>query len=105
MKLNVLQVLYSKLGYEAPFIASVILCGIDFFMRLVVIEKTDGTVNTESEDMAKEVTSKKKVTWLKLLRQKRLIVSLVLSTIVATVMSAFEVKKKKKKHVFERVLY
>ncbi|RCH83878.1 hypothetical protein CU098_005911, partial [Rhizopus stolonifer] len=71
-------------GYEAPFIASVILCGIDFFMRLVVIEKTDGTVNTESEDMAKEVTSKKKVTWLKLLRQKRLIVSLVLSTIVAT---------------------
>ncbi|CAO3677707.1 unnamed protein product [Rhizopus stolonifer] len=83
-------VLYSKLGYEAPFIASVILCGIDFFMRLVVIEKTDGTVNTESEDTAKEVTSKKRVTWLKLLKQKRLIVSLMLSTIVATVMSAFE---------------
>ncbi|EIE77972.1 hypothetical protein RO3G_02676 [Rhizopus delemar RA 99-880] len=30
--------LYSELGYEAPFIASMILSGIDFLMRLVIIE-------------------------------------------------------------------
>ncbi|KAG2227116.1 hypothetical protein INT45_003846, partial [Circinella minor] len=32
-------VLYAKLGYQAPFIASMILCGADFFMRLVIIER------------------------------------------------------------------
>ncbi|KAI8374665.1 major facilitator superfamily domain-containing protein [Radiomyces spectabilis] len=33
-------VLYSKLGYQAPFIASIILCGLDFIMRLSIIERT-----------------------------------------------------------------
>ncbi|KAI8891254.1 MFS general substrate transporter [Backusella circina FSU 941] len=33
-------VLYSKLGHQAPFIASIILSGIDLVMRLVVIERS-----------------------------------------------------------------
>ncbi|KAI9264718.1 major facilitator superfamily domain-containing protein [Sporodiniella umbellata] len=77
--------LYSEIGYEAPFIASMILSGIDFFMRLVVIE---------GQHIQKEQNSEKsnvnRVTWVQLLKQKRLIVSLSLTVVVATVMSAFE---------------
>ncbi|KAI9030777.1 major facilitator superfamily domain-containing protein [Phycomyces nitens] len=32
-------VLYSELGYQAPFIASLIICALDFFMRIAIIEK------------------------------------------------------------------
>ncbi|CDS04001.1 hypothetical protein LRAMOSA06956 [Lichtheimia ramosa] len=32
-------VLYGKLGHQAPFIASMILCGVDFFMRVVIVER------------------------------------------------------------------
>ena len=30
---------YGKLGHQAPFIASMILCGVDFFMRVVIVER------------------------------------------------------------------
>lgn len=83
-------VLYSELGYEAPFIASMILSGIDFLMRLVIIE---GQHIEKVENIKPDVQEGtiKTVTWLQLLKQKRLIVSLGLTMVVATVMSAFEV--------------
>ncbi|RCH94367.1 hypothetical protein CU097_003968 [Rhizopus azygosporus] len=49
--------LYSELGYEAPFIASMILSGIDFVMRVVVIEGQnvgDETASINSEKTVKE---------------------------------------------------
>ncbi|CAO3695268.1 unnamed protein product [Rhizopus stolonifer] len=79
-------ILYSELGYEAPFIASMILSGIDFLMRLVIIEGK----HVEKEESAPEESNKPSVTWIQLLKQKRLIVSLGLTVVVATVMSAFE---------------
>ncbi|CEG64967.1 hypothetical protein RMATCC62417_01854 [Rhizopus microsporus] len=86
--------LYSELGYEAPFIASMILSGIDFVMRVVVIEGQnvgDETASINSEKTVKEEPPvKQPVTWLQLLKQKRLVVSLGLTVTVATVMSAFE---------------
>lgn len=88
--------LYSELGYEAPFIASMILSGIDFVMRVVVIEGQnvgDETASINSEKTVKEEPPiKQSVTWLQLLKQKRLVVSLGLTVTVATVMSAFEVR-------------
>lgn len=88
--------LYSELGYEAPFIASMILSGIDFVMRVVVIEGQnvgDETASINSEKTVKEEPPvKQPVTWLQLLKQKRLVVSLGLTVTVATVMSAFEVR-------------
>jgi hypothetical protein len=105
-------VLYSELGHEAPFIASMILSAIDFVMRLVIIERssspaawfeddndieknkdTDSSCDLPIKDNEKknDSTIKHHVTWIQLLKQPRLIVSLVLTTIVATVMSAFEV--------------
>lgn len=84
---NIFLVLYSELGYEAPFIASMILSGIDFLMRLVIIEGQ----HVENEEPAPEEPNKPSVTWIQLLKQKRLIVSLGLTVVVATVMSAFEV--------------
>jgi hypothetical protein len=86
-----------------------ILSGIDFLMRLVIIERSSSPAEwfkKDSEDIEKNnsdidtstiVTTtiyndrNHHVTWLQLLRQPRLIVSLALTSIVATVMSAFEV--------------
>jgi hypothetical protein len=85
-----LIVLYSELGYEAPFIASMILSGIDFLMRLVIIEGQHVEKVENAKPDVQEGTMKT-VTWLQLLKQKRLIVSLGLTMVVATVMSAFEV--------------
>ncbi|KAG1343949.1 hypothetical protein G6F62_004623 [Rhizopus arrhizus] len=81
--------LYSELGYEAPFIASMILSGIDFLMRLVIIEGQHVEKVENAKPDVQEGTMKT-VTWLQLLKQKRLIVSLGLTMVVATVMSAFE---------------
>lgn len=103
--------LYSELGHEAPFIASMILSAIDFVMRLVIIERSSAPaewfeqdnddiekVNDLSCDSTEKksdiITNNHQVTWLQLLKQPRLIVSLALTAIVATVMSAFEVIKK-----------
>lgn len=108
--------LYSKLGHEAPFIASMILSALDFLMRLVVIEKSSAPKEwfeekstSSAHDLEKNNSSitvvssscevgenkkdgpQHKVTWLQLLRQPRLMVSLALTAVVATVMSAFEV--------------
>ncbi|KAI8330058.1 major facilitator superfamily domain-containing protein [Chlamydoabsidia padenii] len=103
-------ILYSNLGYQSPFIASAILCGVDFLMRLVIIEpchsppewflppgddeagKDDKEKKTESirEEEVHDTTPVVRVTTLQLLRHPRLIVSLLLTAIVATVMSAFE---------------
>lgn len=105
--------LYSELGHEAPFIASMILSAIDFVMRVVIIERSSAPAEWFEEDNDIEKTTtitdgsaeekpnsgecKHQVTWFQLLRQPRLIVSLALTAIVATVMSAFEVKKEKEK--------
>lgn len=109
--------LYSKLGHEAPFIASMILSAIDFLMRLVVIEKSSApkewfeeknvnnahdleknsssitvvSLSCEAGEQKKDDKPQHNVTWLQLLRQPRLMVSLALTAVVATVMSAFEV--------------
>ncbi|KAI9491064.1 major facilitator superfamily domain-containing protein [Zychaea mexicana] len=133
-------ILYSKLGHQAPFIASMVLCGIDFFMRLVIVErchlpkewfiKPEDEENTpkDSQQPAAEAPfsqhqlpnistthtnisscyslsdefnnhdgsntnsnqTRHKVTLLQLLRQPRLLVSLNLTVVVATVMSSFE---------------
>lgn len=108
--------LYSKLGHEAPFIASMILSAIDFLMRLVVIEKSSApkewfeeknvnnahdleknsssitvvSLSCEAGEQKKDDKPQHNVTWLQLLRQPRLMVSLALTAVVATVMSAFE---------------
>lgn len=103
-------VLYSELGHEAPFIASMILSAIDLLMRLVIIERSsapkewfeDQDVQKDTEKCTKTVddddlqnspepAGTRRVTWVQLLKQPRLIVSLALTAIVATVMSAFEV--------------
>lgn len=119
---SALGILYSNLGYQSPFIASAILCGVDFLMRLVIIEPCHSPPewfaadqDEENDDKAKEKEEMEnedqshdegteeeppvvvRVTTLQLLRHPRLMVSLFLTVIVATVMSAFEVKKKKKK--------
>lgn len=92
--------MYSELGHEAPFIASMILSGIDLFLRLVIIERSsapkswfeDSILTTpKEEDQIVEKDSKKAVSWTQLLKQPRLITSLALTIIVATVLSAFEV--------------
>ncbi|OAD02497.1 hypothetical protein MUCCIDRAFT_144088, partial [Mucor lusitanicus CBS 277.49] len=102
-------VLYSELGHEAPFIASMILSAIDLLMRLVIIERSsapkewfeDQDVQKDTEKCTKTVddddlqnspepAGTRRVTWVQLLKQPRLIVSLALTAIVATVMSAFE---------------
>jgi hypothetical protein len=123
--------LYSKLGHQAPFIASIILSGLDLIMRLVVIERSSAPAEwfshkdediekiaesgsdhrTVKDDSSSVITAKevqeKRVTWAQLLKKPRLIVSLMLSTIVATVMSAFEVLsfknniKNKHQYVFD----
>lgn len=92
--------LYSELGHEAPFIASMILSAIDVLMRLVIIERSSAPKEWFEQDLQ---TEKKqgddlqinpnpvRVTWIQLLKQPRLIVSLALTAVVATVMSAFEV--------------
>ncbi|EPB87383.1 hypothetical protein HMPREF1544_05809 [Mucor circinelloides 1006PhL] len=100
-------VLYSELGHEAPFIASMILSAIDLLMRVVIIERSSApkewfeeqdlqrdkekhtkTVDDDLQNSPEPGTSR--VTWVQLLKQPRLIVSLALTAIVATVMSAFE---------------
>lgn len=97
--------LYSELGHEAPFIASMILSAIDILMRLVIIERSSAPkewfeqdLQTEKKQCNKTVNddlqinpNPTRVTWTQLLKQPRLIVSLALTAIVATVMSAFEV--------------
>lgn len=98
--------LYSELGHEAPFIASMILSAIDLLMRLVIIEQSSAPkewfeqqdLQTEKKQCTKTVNddlqinpNPVRVTWVQLLKQPRLIVSLALTAIVATVMSAFEV--------------
>ncbi|KAG2230576.1 hypothetical protein INT48_006881 [Thamnidium elegans] len=93
-------ILYSELGHEAPFIASMILSAIDFVMRLVIIERSSAPAEWFEEDQDIERRDnascdspekvRHQVTWLRLLKQPRLIVSLALTAIVATVMSAFE---------------
>ncbi|KAL9552935.1 hypothetical protein MBANPS3_003518 [Mucor bainieri] len=101
-------VLYSELGHEAPFIASMILSAIDLLMRLVIIERSSAPKEWfEDQDLQKDTEKRhtktadddlqhcpepgtSRVTWVQLLKQPRLIVSLALTAIVATVMSAFE---------------
>lgn len=94
-----------------------ILSGLDFLMRLVIIEKSSApkewfedednsnshdveknsssitivSSSCEEEEQKKDDKQQRSVTWFQLLRQPRLIVSLALTSIVATVMSAFEV--------------
>jgi hypothetical protein len=109
-------VLYSELGHEAPFIASMILSAIDLVMRLVIVERSSApaewftaqdslskhkvgldTQDQEDIELKKHIKSSEQaslhphVTWCQLLKQPRLIVSLGLTAVVATVMSAFEV--------------
>lgn len=96
------------MGHEAPFIASMILSAIDLLMRLVIIERSSAPKEWfEDQDLPKDTEKRAKtvdddlqnspepgtsrVTWVQLLKQPRLIVSLALTAIVATVMSAFEV--------------
>lgn len=126
LSLSELGILYSNLGYQSPFIASAILCGVDFLMRLVIIEPCHSPPEWFAADQDEESNGKEKekekmeideqyhgeeaeeaeeeppvavrVTTFQLLRHPRLIVSLFLTVIVATVMSAFEVKKNNKKH-------
>ncbi|RCI05753.1 hypothetical protein CU098_010385 [Rhizopus stolonifer] len=87
-------VLYSELGHQAPFIASMILSAIDFLMRLVIIERSSSPPDWFGDSTEKQekdaLDTKTGVTWTQLLKQPRLIVSLALTAIVATVMSAFE---------------
>ncbi|KAI8374429.1 major facilitator superfamily domain-containing protein [Radiomyces spectabilis] len=94
-------VLYSKLGYQAPFIASMIFCVIDLLMRLIIIERSTAPrewfmQDDEVEDVMNDTCSslhedlKLKITWFQLIKQPRLIVSLLLTVVVATVMSGFE---------------
>ena len=102
-------VLYSKLGPQAPFIASAVIGAVDFLMRLMVIEpchcppewladndeeevqqqdnRSEATVVLEAQATQDPVT-----TW-QLLKNPRLIVSLLLTIMVAVFMSAFEVTK------------
>ncbi|CAO3646014.1 unnamed protein product [Cunninghamella echinulata] len=123
--------LYSKLGPQTPFIASSVLTGIDFLMRLIIIEpchspkewfqddeNTNKKKTNKMEDNQSEMTiafdidddyrlqqqeqqhekkvidqdnvEVKKVTTMQLLKHPRLIVSLALTIVTATVMSAFE---------------
>ncbi|KAI9485302.1 MAG: major facilitator superfamily domain-containing protein [Benjaminiella poitrasii] len=94
-------VLYSEIGHEAPFIASMILSGIDLIMRLVIVERSsspkewfesnhEDSTNIQTDNDISNDLPKTRVTWLQLLKQPRLIVSLALTAVVATVMSAFE---------------
>ncbi|CAO3627973.1 unnamed protein product [Cunninghamella blakesleeana] len=99
--------LYSKLGPQTPFIAASVLTGIDFLMRLVIIEPAHSPKEwfddqRTMDDNQSEMTiamdlqeqqndeKKKKVTTIQLLKHPRLIVSLALTAVTATVMSAFE---------------
>lgn len=94
-----------------------ILSAIDFLMRLVIIERSSAPAEwfKKEDDIEKNIDNdndsnisrtpstiitscgeendikKHHVTWLQLLKQPRLLVSLALTSIVATVMSAFEV--------------
>lgn len=74
-----------------------ILSGIDLVMRLVIIERSSAPKEWFQEDQEKykdtadDETPKKLVSWSQLLKQPRLITSLALTIIVATVLSAFEV--------------
>ncbi|OBZ87158.1 putative MFS-type transporter C18.02 [Choanephora cucurbitarum] len=77
-------------GHKAPFIASMLLSGIDFLMRLIVIERSSSPASWFADEPPRETEKTNSVTWLQLLRQPRLIVSLLLTSTVATVMSAFE---------------
>ncbi|KAI8365670.1 major facilitator superfamily domain-containing protein [Choanephora cucurbitarum] len=52
------QVLYSELGHKAPFIASMLLSGIDFLMRLIVIERSSSPASWFTDEPAKEETEK-----------------------------------------------
>lgn len=125
-------ILYSKLGPQTPFIAASVLTGIDFLMRLVIIEpahspkewfdddhrkrnmddnQSEMTIamdlQEQQEQEQKQDEKKKKVTTIQLLKHPRLIVSLALTIVTATVMSAFEVMKKKKKvfmHIYTYML-
>ncbi|KAF7730836.1 Ras- protein Rab-7A [Apophysomyces ossiformis] len=100
-------VLYSRVSPQAPFVASMIFSGIDFFMRLVIIERSsspkewfaDNDIEAsenqpnsgEGEGEGSQAKSKpRKVTLMQLLRQPRLIVSMILTMVVAAVMSGFE---------------
>lgn len=105
-----------------------ILSGIDFLMRLVIIEKSsapkewfEDEENNNAHDVEKNSSSitivsssyeeeeqkqQRSVTWFQLLRQPRLIVSLALTSIVATVMSAFEVSiytKQKQNRIYHNI--
>ena len=68
-----------------------LLSGIDFLMRLIVIERSSSPASWFADEPPRETEKTNSVTWLQLLRQPRLIVSLLLTSTVATVMSAFEV--------------
>ncbi|ORX57641.1 MFS general substrate transporter [Hesseltinella vesiculosa] len=99
-------VLYSKLGPQAPFVASSIIGGVDFFMRLFVVEPghcpAEWLSTPKDEEEAKsdhhsDTTvvldtqgSHQNVTAWQLLKHPRLIVSLLLTVMVAIFMSAFE---------------
>ncbi|KAL0088600.1 major facilitator superfamily domain-containing protein [Phycomyces blakesleeanus] len=107
-------VLYSELGYQAPFIASLIICAIDFFMRIAIIEKPvfsktwplntptiseeDGYSNEKPKpntirpnfDDAPLMNPVQNAKLSKLLRQPRLLVSLFQMAVVASTMSSFE---------------
>ncbi|CAO3583239.1 unnamed protein product [Absidia cylindrospora] len=134
-------ILYSNLGYQSPFIASSMLCGLDFFMRLIIIEPCHSPPEwfvSQDKESQQPIEEKKstpanlqdiepshqhhrhhrnqyplsdgqsdatvvidvstspddspalRVTTLQLLKHPRLIVSLLLTIITATVMSAFE---------------
>ncbi|KAG0170412.1 Ras- protein Rab-7 [Apophysomyces sp. BC1021] len=96
-------VLYSRVSPQAPFVASLVFSGMDFFMRLVIIERSsspkewfiDNDVESSNSNAATEeepqpTRKPRRVTLIQLIKQPRLIVSMLLTMVVASVMSAFE---------------
>lgn len=52
--------LYHRFGYKAPFIFCIVVAGVDFFLRLFMVEKKDSPPEwflDEEEEAAKEISS------------------------------------------------
>ncbi|KAI8973270.1 major facilitator superfamily domain-containing protein [Mycotypha africana] len=98
--------LFHNIGYKAPFILCICLAGLDFILRLFLVERRNqppewyndsnetsavepSTIVNPAPDSTKEKV-KERITILKLLRQNRLIASLVIAFSNGCVFNVFE---------------
>lgn len=110
--------MYQHAGYKSPFIFCIVLAGIDLILRLFLVERknnppewfeketivdstskkddiesTDMTISSQEEK--EEIKNQKPVTYLRLLKQHRLLAGMLMAFSNAVVIGTFEVRAKK----------